>query len=207
MHHLRGRLSLVAALLACLVATLPLQSGGAQAAGGGSILNLVPATIVTVFHPLGAKGKPVSGTCAMGESLAVSRTDAWRCMVGNIIYDPCFASAPHATSVICGALPSHPYGITVRLAKPLPAHSPVRAAQPWLLQLGDGTTCGFLTGATFGVHGERANYGCSDQQYIIGLPQTGRVWYAVKVHLGPKPGPQGPTADRIYVVSVTHVWR
>lgn len=202
--------------VALLMMIVGLLAGGQQAAlastagarqGDMPVLSLVPATKVAVFHPKGTTGATVAGDCGMGGSLALNRIDAWRCMVGNQIYDPCFAAAAHATSVICGALPSRPYGIQVRLSAPLPSHDPVHGTrQPWILELGDGTTCGFFTGATSGVQGQRVNYGCSDQLVLVGLPQPGRVWYAVKAHISNKPSPNGPLADRIYAVSVARAW-
>jgi hypothetical protein len=143
----------------------------------------------------------------MGESQTLDRADAWRCIVGNIIYDPCFSAAPHATSVICGASPQKPVGIRVTLAQPLPTHAPVQGKQAWILLLGDGSTCTFITGATFGIQGQRANYGCSDKDWIIGDPQPGRIWYAVKAHLAAKPGPNGPVASHLFAISVAAVWR
>jgi hypothetical protein len=171
------------------------------------VTSIVPATKVLIFHPKGARGPAVNGNCGMGESAALDRADAWRCIVGNLIYDPCFSTAPHATSVICGAMPGKPYGITVRLAQPLPTHAPARDRQPWILALGDGSTCTFATGATFGVGGQRANYYCTDKDWLIGLPSTGRVWLAVKAQLSTKPSPNGPTASRLYLVSVTAAWK
>lgn len=38
------------------------------------------------------------------------------------------------------------------------------------VQLDGGVTCGFVTGATFVVGFERANFGCSDQTWIAGQP-------------------------------------
>jgi hypothetical protein len=184
---------------------------GAVAAGGSrdaSATSILPATKVTVFHPTGAAGATVRGNCAMGGSLAVQRADAWRCIVGNEIYDPCFSAGAHATSVICGATPAKPVGIRVSLPGPLPAHDRVLGSQAWILQLGNGTTCGFLTGGTFGIKGQRANYGCSNSRrdYVVGTPTRGRVWYAVIAVLSAKPSPNGPTAERIYAVSVAKAW-
>ena len=180
-------------------------AGGSRAASATGIL---PATRIVVFHPKGAAGATVKGNCAMGGSLAVQRADAWRCIVGNAIYDPCFSAGAHATSVICGATPTKPVGIRVSLPGPLPTHEHVAGSQAWILQLGDGTTCGFLTGATFGIKGQRANYGCANSRrdYVVGTPARGRVWYAVVAVLSAKPSPNGPTAERIYALSVSRAW-
>lgn len=183
------------------------QVSAASGNPGADAVGIVPATQVKVFHPKGATGS-AKGNCDLGGSLALQRADAWRCIVGNEIYDPCFSARAHATSVICGASPNKPVGITVSLPRPLPAHDPVQGSQAWILQLGDGTICGFLTGATFGIKGQRANYGCSDSQrdYVVGTPSQGRVWYAVKAILSNTPSPKGPMAERIYAVSIARVW-
>lgn len=177
------------------------------AAPAPSAIATLPPTKVIVFHPAGTHGAVVAGACAMGESAALDRTDAWRCMVGNEIYDPCFSAAPHATTVICAATPTTPIGIKVQLAGPLPTHRPAHDTQAWILLLGDGTTCSFDTGGTFGINGQRANYGCSDKDWVIGDPATGRVWYAVKAHLSDKGSSNGPTASHVFAISIATVWK
>lgn len=207
----RWMVILLLAFLEVALASAPGVAPRASAAGGtpaSGAAGLLPATQVKVFHPKGTAGAPVKGTCDMGKSVAVLRADAWRCMAGNVIYDPCFSAKAHATSVICGASPDKPVGITITLPQPLPTHAPVHGSQAWILQLGDGTTCTFLTGATFGIKGQRANYGCSDsiRDYVVGMPIQGRVWYAVRAILGTKPSPNGPSAERLYAISVARVW-
>jgi hypothetical protein len=44
------------------------------------------------------------------------------------------------------------------------------AAPPWMLQLTNGTNCGFLTGATNVVAGQRLNYSCGDGSSLYGQP-------------------------------------
>lgn len=208
MFRARWRSTLISITITALAAVQCVSPAGAAPAraGGGSALSVVPATTVIVFHPKGSTRMFVSGSCDMGESVALDRADAWRCIVGNVIYDPCFSAAPHATSVICGATPSKPIGITVKLPKALPTHAPAHGGQAWIVRLGDGSTCEFLTGATFGVGGQRVNYGCSDKNYLVGDPIHGRVWLAVKAQISSKPGPNGPTAGRVWAVSVATAW-
>lgn len=200
------RASILAVLAALLLAAIGGESARAAAHQQGGSLGLVPATKVMIFHPKGTQGKAVAGNCGMGESLALDRTDAWRCIVGNEIYDPCFSTSPHARSVICDTSPEKPVGIRVLLPAPLPTHAPAHGGHAWILQLGDGSTCGYNTGATFGIQGQRANYGCSDKDWIVGDPSNGRVWFAVKVQLSTRPSPNGPTASRIFAVSIATVW-
>ncbi len=52
-------------------------------------------TIFQAFHPDGQPAiytRSKSGSCFAG-SRTINRADAWRCFVGNYIYDPCFNSS------------------------------------------------------------------------------------------------------------------
>lgn len=187
------------------VAGLAPGSNATHAAGNPTAMSLVPPTKIVKFHPTGTKGAPVAGDCGMGESQSLDRADAWRCIVGNEIYDPCFSTTPHATWVICGVQPGQPVGIKVTLKKPLPTHAAAKDQQPWVITLGDGTSCGFITGATFGIGDQRANYQCSQNNWLIGLPTTGKVWWAVEARMTGKFGPNGPIASQIWAVSVASV--
>lgn len=177
----------------------------AQARGAANALSIVAPTKVIIFHPKGFRGAPVAGNCGMGESLALNRSDAWRCIVGNEIYDPCFSTAPHATWVICDASPKKPVGIKVALPKPLPTHAKSKDDQPWLLTLGDGVTCGFVTGGTFGIGNQRANYGCTKTDWIIGSPVPGKVWYAVRARMRTDTGVNEPAAAHVWAQSIATV--
>ena len=81
-------------------------------------------TIETVFHAFRADGTPSihvqtrSGYCYSG-SLAIDRTDAWRCFVGNFIYDPCFSSSIAPGEVVCPDL-AITGGIEINLTRRLP---------------------------------------------------------------------------------------
>ena len=204
-----GRVWLAGSVGLLLLAAAPARALSAHQ-NAPSIMALVPATMTVVFHPRGVQGKPLAGSCTMGESLALPRADTWRCIVGNRIYDPCFSTVPHATTVICDASPFNPIGIRVQLRTPLPTHAPVSGQQVWMMQLGNGVICGFLTGATAGIQGQRINYGCTDKTVVLGSPhpdQAKRIWYAVEAQLSTKPSPTGPTARRIFAISIATVWR
>jgi hypothetical protein len=205
MIRFSGRRALGAlVLLAALAAGGPLAVSGpvsAHSAGAGA-LGLVHATKFVIFHPSGTPKSSVSGNCGMGESSALDRVDAWRCIVGNEIYDPCFSARPHATSVICDASPLKPAGFILKLATPLPTHLPVHNKQVWMMKLGDGVICGFLSGATGGIGQQRINYGCTDKTYVLGYPQAqGKVWYATQATLL-----DGEKASAIWAISVNTFW-
>ncbi len=130
----------------------------------------VTETQVIVYAPGPPTGDPQEGSC-WTSSLAVWREDAWRCMVGNDIYDPCFSSGD---SVTCGASPVPPTdGFPLTLTEPLPAPQvpPDAASHAWMVELPDG------------VGDERINYFCPSSDpaqsvVILGDPVPGTVWTA-----------------------------
>lgn len=166
----------------------------------------VETTEVVDFAPAGVRGPEQEGRC-WTESLAVAGEDAWRCMVGNRIYDPCFATSGDAGSVICGASPIvDPYGFRLKLTEPLPHRTPNEATpRPWLVELADGVACGFLTGASTGIEGDRANYGCTDGWAILGDPLPGQVWTAKQARI--QVTQEGPTLVDSARVELKTVWR
>jgi hypothetical protein len=84
-------------LTACVIALLPVDAVPLPP------LNL--PTEVTIFRPpLPSTGGEQEGNC-WTNSIAVNRSDAWRCMLGNRIYDPCFEATGQTRQVICGANP------------------------------------------------------------------------------------------------------
>ncbi len=160
------------------------------------------ATEVVRFTP----PKPDTGTTQDGScfarSIALSwREDAYRCMAGNRISDPCFA-LPDA-SIVCGANPTQADAkpFLMRVTGGLPTQ-PLNAAQieagkknAWLVKLADGTVCGFLTGATAGFDGKRTNYGCTDGTSILGDLTPGAAWTARFVTGAVGPNGFAPTTD------------
>ncbi|MEO7201545.1 MAG: hypothetical protein ABI431_02540 [Candidatus Tumulicola sp.] len=154
-------------------------------------------TIVTLFSPWTSAGhlrsdfhvvETLSGYC-WTDSIATSRGDAYRCMSGNSIYDPCFAPSDHPHAVACSHDPFAKRVVLFKLTKPLPsAPTPMTQwlqphNQPWGLVLTNGEKCFFETGATDAVHDERLNYQCKDPRWIIGQPdQSAPLWTAQSVN-------------------------
>ena len=156
-----------------------------------SQINLTPkpnptaeSTRVIVFHPMGVPTQERTGSC-WSISDVLNRVDAWRCMAGDFIYDPCFSIPENSQAVICDTSPlSDSTGFKLVLTEPLPARgtvSPVQSA--WAFELADGIKCIFVDGATAAFEGERLNYSCSDGWFILGELQEGQVWTARKVRL------------------------
>ncbi len=140
-----------------------------------------PATHVIRFAVTDAGGKllpgftvtsNVRGSCWTG-SLSTFRADAWRCMVGNEIRDPCYAPATNARVVYCPSSATLKSLLAITLTKPLPLNESNHGgansvANPTMIVLSGGASCWFLTGASEAIHGMRANYGCSDGRVLVG---------------------------------------
>ncbi len=147
----------------------------------------VSATEVIRFVPPATTAQQASGSC-FTSSIAATRPDAFRCMAGNVIFDPCFTTPATMSAVICVRNPLDPSTFTtLNLTQPLPAPESTPAqTHPWFLQLADQTICNFFTGATGLVNGERLTYGCSDGWSIVGDLQHDTVWTATEVLLAPR---------------------
>lgn len=121
----------VAAILSCAAL--------AHAAG------IVPAkTKVVSFSAAAMKStSTVTGYCWTA-SIASGRSDAYRCMTGNAIHDPCFAL--DGKTVACPVDPASNAGIRVSLTKPLPQAGKQNTHNPWMMQLAGNITCNIGTG-------------------------------------------------------------
>ena len=127
-----------------------------------------------------------TGSC-WSRSLVTDRPNAWRCMAGNDIYDPCFSESASSKTVACMKGPFSKDVALMRVTKPLPqTRDPVDTTselrglrlrgEPWGLRLSDGETCVFVTGATDVVAGMRLNYACTNG-WGIGLPnRSTAIW-------------------------------
>jgi hypothetical protein len=125
----------------------------------------------------------VSGTCFAASLADQGRPDAWRCMSGNRILDPCFEGSQGSLVVL--ACPDDPWSqrvVVLTASKELPRAESNKAglhgAPPWALELSNGARCVFLTGATTAVAGMRANYGCTGGRIgIVGdVDRTLPLW-------------------------------
>jgi hypothetical protein len=107
-----------------------------------------PTKIVS-YAASGMKGKAVKGSC-WTSSIASSRSDAFRCMIGNSIMDPCFKLS--AKAVACPQNVAANTGVIINLTKPLPQANPKAAAKPWRFQVvgSSGIMCNAGTGTVVG---------------------------------------------------------
>ena len=145
-------------------------------------------------------------------SLAMPRSDAYRCSTGNLLYDPCFA-VEGGEYVIAGADPSTGYpGFLIKLTEPLPEPGdyPEIDDYVWMLELADGTVGVWATGAT-GIVGEKtinvilSGYDGGDLVAIIGELNPGRVWTAERATLGLNE--DGFYAVESEMVPIRTIWR
>jgi hypothetical protein len=180
------RTSLTAVLAATLAVTgASLPGTAVQAAAGRpqvarSDLSEAVRTETHIYEAFTASGKAaihitktVDGYCYIG-SLAAVRDDAWRCISGNDLYDPCFSSHKAKGIVLCVGLPWQRSGVEIKLTKPLPkpyAGKPSTSGLPWGIETTAGLKCVFATGGTTAIGGVRANYGCTtSNEWLWGSP-------------------------------------
>jgi hypothetical protein len=124
-----------------------------------------------------------SGDC-WGGSVAVRRSDAWRCHTSNHIYDPCF-SKPNLAGGLVLCPTSYPWvrrAVGIKLDSALPYRfgnpkGPAAAGVPWGIQTTDGKSCRAYTGVTKTIGGRVVSYGCSGGGGLIGEPKKKpRLW-------------------------------
>lgn len=188
MHVMRRRTALPVwgcALLSAGIAALGMTV--LASAGEAKVVR----TQTTVFEPFTSAGMPVSpprktitGYCWSGSS-ATSRADAWRCVSGNDIIDPCFSSTQARGIVLCSTSGPWDRGLLeIKLTKKLPTRygnkgRPSTAGLPWALQTTNGWKCELATGATNVIVGMRLNYFCKGTNRVLwGSPARGsQPWH------------------------------
>lgn len=128
------------------------------------------------------------GDCWTNSNI-VRRTDVWRCMIGNEIFDPCY-TARDGKTIVCDARPDieKPSGFVLKLTQPLPQPDAARgpSSSASMIELEDKTICDPISGASAASDGtktERISYSCriSSKNFIIfGDLKPGKVWTAEK---------------------------
>ena len=147
-------------------------------------------TQIIIFNTHKPIGKPQEGYC-WTNSLMVARNDAWRCMIGNLIQDPCFSISHDAGHVICGASPVRDTaGFLLKLTKPLPEiTNPDIPLEPWLIELVDASICTSRTGTLTFINNKPLKYSCSCPEHktcevssgILNIDKKHKLWQAHKV--------------------------
>src|SRR5947207_50730 len=122
------------------------------------------ATTIHLYAPFNGGGiasnvqiaRSASGYC-WTSSGADARDDAFRCFVGNVINDPCFADqTSFAKYVLCPLYLPVSKVLRINLTKRLPSNTgsgdPTRYA-PWAVRTASGKWCTGFTGATGQIAG------------------------------------------------------
>ena len=144
--------------------------------------------------PTGGVAAHRSGSC-FTTSIIVADPHAYRCIAGNLLLDPCFASRAAAPTLACYADPWSPATVLTRTGQ-LPRAAPLHIARPWAVQLADGHRCVAVAGTTLIARGVALSYHC-DQGTAGPLPPAGgstQVLY------------RAPTGALRRVVVVTQWW-
>jgi hypothetical protein len=156
-------------------------------------------TKVVSYAASGMKGKAVTGSC-WTSSIASTRSDAFRCMIGNSIMDPCFKLS--AKAVACPQNVAANTGVIINLTKPLPQANPKSAAKPWRFQVagGSGIMCNAGTGTVVGNY----PYYCSGN-LVCTIPAATTKWPTTFMAQCGTPG--GPmTVKGARAMFVTTLW-
>lgn len=103
------------------------------------------------------------------DSNASSRSDAYRCIVKDVIYDPCFLS--RIGYMDCPSKPDDHQILMVESIEPKNTRKkdPASAVIPWYVVLENNISCRYYTGSSDNIVGGRVDYGCSDKS-VLSLP-------------------------------------
>lgn len=138
------------------------------------------------------------GSC-WTSSIAAPMPDAYRCIAGNAIFDPCFAPAKGAAAnqVACIAAPWDQAEV-LQLTKPLPAGTPPGGTRAWAFQLATGVRCVSSTGTVPEVADVNLDYHCTDATDAALVDPTAHQVIAQDAD---------PDAKTLQRVAVTTIWR
>lgn len=146
------------------------------------------------------------GFCWTGSLADSGRGDAWRCLIGDRIYDPCFSDRSGAATgfVVCALTPWSAKAVKIVLTRKLPlaqrnrSGAPMRRA-PWAIKLESGKACTALTGATGTIRGQGVAYGCFGGGYLLGAPRRTVPTWTISYAAGYK-------ARRVTRVAIAEAW-
>jgi hypothetical protein len=169
---------------------------------------IVSETSVIRFTPEIPSGDVREGSCSTVSIAAPTRRDAYRCEVGDGIYDPCFRLPPIGDRLVCDADPAlKTGGFLLKLTNPtLPAPShAARSRLPWIFRLADNSICEPTTGTLPAVNDEPARWSCAihirDQVRPVGVVTrltAGKIWMADKFPQSAV-GTKGALAEKVPV--------
>ncbi|MGD0577215.1 MAG: hypothetical protein ABSA74_04020, partial [Candidatus Staskawiczbacteria bacterium] len=190
------------------------SAGPAQPA----LKNVALTSVINFAPPQTLPATQKNGNCFSSSVAAPFRQDAFRCMVDNSIYDPCFIVSEKGF-VYCQEGIDASTGFLMKLTQDLPVVTPgvtVQTNWAWFLTLEDGTECSPFTGTrpifNPGPNAQVAYYGCksndaSQQIVLLGDLTQGNTWTANEAILT-KTGGSGPWAIKsTKKVNITTVWQ
>jgi hypothetical protein len=125
-----------------------------------------------------------SGQCFSTAVASAARPDAWRCMIGNAIHDPCFQNIMgDPNQLACPEVPWNTNVTLLTLTSQLPTEQrkemALKDTLPWALELANGQRCTLFTGATAPIAGMRINYGCPGGFIVVGdIDRSQPLWRA-----------------------------
>jgi hypothetical protein len=119
-------------------ATMLATAFATTAPANASTTKIVPYAAASMTVTQRAKGS------CWTTSIASTRSDAFRCMAGNSIHDPCFVRS--SSAVVCPENLVKNSGLSLTLTAALPAPASPQGAQPWAMVLAGGKACNRATG-------------------------------------------------------------
>jgi hypothetical protein len=142
-----------------------------------------------------------SGSCFTTSS-ATTASGAYRCIVGNSLYDPCFADAASGAGQVACPNPANPDSVVIiklTAALPAPATAASSPVFPWLLVLANGQRCETITGTGAVLGGKNEVYGCQGGG-VYGQPdRSTATWTALYA-------PSGAPASALATQAVTRAY-
>lgn len=195
---------------------IPAPAANLSAAKPGGQTAVATPTEIVIYQPHrdgATQYKTVAGDCWGGSEVA-NRTDAYRCISGNQISDPCFV-LPDERLLICGVdIATGTGGFLLQPEKELPEGKLwPNNIQGWAIQfqLGSGEICGFVGGATgVNAQNQRLNYDCgsSDLSTVVyGDLVVGTVWKANVSKIKPDASANGWKTISTKTVDIAKVWQ
>jgi len=136
------------------------------------------------------------GDCFTG-SFAVH--NAYRCIDGNFLRDPCFADPTRDDAVLCVRDPFSRGVVRLRVSGSLDRSGSAPATLVWAVRLATGQRCTFFAGGATSADsaGRRANFGCSGRRTILwGNPIRRSSTWRIRLSHSFSPGPERLVAIR-----------
>jgi hypothetical protein len=140
------------------------------------------ATLVKRFNPWSEDGNPLvpryfhgDGECGRASSVN-PREDAWRCVSGNVVLDPCFLS-PTDEEVFCTKAPWSKLGYLLSVLIDPDTRGSSPAPGPWALRVGR-RRCTYIAGP-----GKRKGptYTCGRRgPFLFGAPNKSRKTWTIR---------------------------